>query len=180
MRATDIHTTAAIDEKRRIVMLTGAIDASGYVINMRTPLPSAGEWTVVKAETNLSNHTWATWQMVLGENVSVAMDGDSPELLMSRNFENVRYIPEKNVVVYYGGKPVRPGETVLKFFKVHTKVPEILTAHPARIAPDNPDYDDVITGVQTNQHLPKMEIVPVVQNVNLPEVYNLENHAISQ
>lgn len=170
MRSLDIHMAAAIDEQRRMVLVTGAIDASGYTINMRIPVPSPGEWTIVKAETNLTEQPWGLWQMVLGEHISVPMKGDIPELLMSRNFEHARYIPEKNVVVFFGGE-VRPGETVLKFFKLHTPKPEVVVSHAARFAPDHPDYHRVINAEYCGEDQPRIEITPIVKPISLPEVY---------
>lgn len=42
MRANDLHMVAAIDEKNRMVMITGGIDVSGTTIVMRPELSSAG------------------------------------------------------------------------------------------------------------------------------------------
>lgn len=171
MRAVDIHTTVSIDEEKRLILLTGAIDDVGYVINMRIPVPIEGEWTIIKAETNLSADPWATWQMVFDNNVELVLKDGKPDVLYSRNFEHARYIPSKNIVVFFGGEPVRPGETVLKTFKVKTKVKEILASHASRTKPRSPEYYKVIAGEITNSHLPRFEMDPVVQKISLPEIF---------
>lgn len=171
MRALDIHTTAAIDERRRMVLITGAIDRSDYTITMNVPVPTAGDWTVVKAETNLTDAPWGLWLMVLGEHVSVPTIDGAPELLMSRNFENARYIPDKNVVVFFGGKGVRPGETVLKFYKLHTTIPRLTFSHGSRMKPDDPRFPDSITGRYCGEDRPRIEMTPVVQKVGLSEIF---------
>lgn len=171
MRAIDIHTTASVDETRRMVLLTGAIDSSEYAITMKIPVPESGAWTVVKAETNLTDTPWGLWQMTLGEDVSVVMSNGRPELLMSRNFDHARYIPDKNVVVFFGGRPVRPGETVLKFFKIHTRTTVLTMSHSARIGPDDPLFDAVVTGRYCGEDRPHIEMAPVVQAIRPPEIW---------
>lgn len=176
MRATDIHTSVTIDEEKRIILLTGAIDDTGYVINMRIPVPSEGDWTVVKAETNLTDKPWATWQMVFDENVELVLKNGEPEVLTSQNFDNARYIPSKNVVVFYGGEPIRPGETILKTFKVNTKVKEICASHAARVSNEHPDYLEIISGQKTNETLPRFEMEPIIKTKAIPEVFELDEN----
>lgn len=50
MRANDLHMVAAIDEQNRMVMITGGIAVNDTTIVMRTELPSAGTWPIMKAE----------------------------------------------------------------------------------------------------------------------------------
>ena len=75
MRANDLHMVAAIDEKNRMVMITGGIDVNATTIVTRTELPSAGTWTIMKAETHLTDKTWDGWQVTLGSGITVPMEG---------------------------------------------------------------------------------------------------------
>lgn len=185
MRATDVHMSAAIDVEKRIVLVTGSIDTDEYQIIMRVPLPSAGEWTLIKAETNLTNDPWIAWQMQLGEGISIPMKDGQPELLTSRNYGYTRYIPESNSVIFHGGGEenngeVRPGEPILKFAKIETGMPEIVAAHSRMIPEELPEFDTMIRNGNFKNSYPKMEVITPVTYLSLPEVFVKEETAVQK
>ncbi len=163
MRANDLHMVAAIDEQNRMVMITGGIHVNDTTIVMRTELPSAGTWTIMKAETNLTDKTWYGWQVTLGSGITVPMEGSRPLLLTSRNFESTRYVPETNTIGFYGGE-IRPGEPILKFYTIETRVPRIVMAHN-RIT-DEADVELMAQGTPLGIGLPKIEIA-------VPDIYEI-------
>ena len=170
MRANDLHMVAAIDEQNRMVMITGGIDVNDTTIVMRTELPSAGTWTIMKAETNLTDKTWYGWQVMLGSDITVPMAGNKPQLLTSRNFEHARYVPETNTVGFYGGE-IRPGEPILKFYTIETRVPRIVMSHNRII--DEADAELMAEGQPLGLGLPKLEIAVPTKKLAIPDVYRI-------
>ena len=74
MRAHDIHMGAAIDEKNRIILLTGCIDRNEHTIVLKLKVPSLGDWTIIKAEVNITDQPWSGWQINIGKGATVATD----------------------------------------------------------------------------------------------------------
>lgn len=136
MRAHDIHMGASIDEKNRVILLTGCIDRNEHSIVLRIKVPSLGEWTIIKAEVNITNEPWTGWQINIGKGVTVATTDGVPDLLMSRHFPKAQYIPEHNAVAFTGGEPVRPGDAILKYTKLDVKRHEIVLAHNRSVIND--------------------------------------------
>jgi hypothetical protein len=129
MRAHDIHMGAAIDEKNRIILLTGCIDRNEHSIVLKIKVPSLGEWTIIKAEVNITDEPWTGWQINIGKGATVATTNGVPDLLMSRHFPKAQFIPEYNAVAFTGGEPVRPGDAILKYTKLDVKRHEVVLSH---------------------------------------------------
>lgn len=82
-----------------------------------------------ESRTNLTDKSWYGWQVTLGSSITVPMEGNRPQLLTSRNFAHVRYVPETNTIGFYGGE-IRSGEPILKFYTIVViRVPRIVMAH---------------------------------------------------
>lgn len=135
MRAHDIHMGAAIDEKKKVILLTGCIDRNEHSIVLKIKVPSLGEWTIIKAEVNITDEPWTGWQINIGKGATVATTNGIPDLLMSRHFPNAKFIPEHNAVAFTGGEPVRPGDAILKYTKLDVKRHEIVLSHNRSIVP---------------------------------------------
>ena len=126
MRAKDIHMAAVIDPEERVVYLTGAIDRNDTRICMEVDLPEAGEWRLIKAETNLTTDSWTNWLISMGEGMRINEESSSP--LISRQFKGSVYYDDLNSLCFFDGA-VRPGEPVMKVMDFVTEVPRILASH---------------------------------------------------
>jgi len=50
VRARDIPMTAVANVARKLLLISGAVDATDHDVSMSIALPGPGRWTVVKAE----------------------------------------------------------------------------------------------------------------------------------
>lgn len=125
-RSKDVEMAAVVDVERRLVLITGTIDTNDYDILVRVDLPEAGEWTVIKSETNLTNSSWTAWQITFGEGMFLAPGSENR--VLSRQYASHYANPERGRLTFYDGV-VRPGEAVLKMFTIKTGVPRIVMAH---------------------------------------------------
>ncbi|MCB7159973.1 DUF6423 family protein [Bacillus subtilis] len=178
MRANDIHMSASIDEKNRVILVTGAIDRNDHTIVLKVPVPSRGEWTVIKAEVNITEEPWIAWQMNLGEGTSIIEKENQPELLMSKNFKNTRYLRDRNTVIFYSdGKvqpEVRPGDAILKYAKVNIASEFFIASHNRRTAYDEEDkaVNEMLRKGEFGKKFPKVEVVAAVTKINEPDTIN--------
>ncbi|MEJ2888615.1 DUF6423 family protein [Actinomycetospora aeridis] len=115
VRARDIQLAGVADVARRVLMITGAVDTTDHDVSVVVELPAAGRWTVVKAETNLTDRTWVAMQVVTGQGSTIVGGDEAP--LMSRQFSRSFLTPDHTRVVFYDGE-VRPGEAVLKMYSL--------------------------------------------------------------
>lgn len=128
---------AVVDPVDRAIYLTGAIDVNDTRINMEIELPDAGEWRLIKAETNLTNESWTSWLITLGKGMS--LQHKKSARLFSRQFKKSIRSDTGSSFLFYGGS-VRPGEPVLKIMDFVTETKAAHASH-SRIA--NPE-DDVL------------------------------------
>ncbi|MDG0059144.1 DUF6423 family protein [Priestia sp. P5] len=177
MRANDIHMGAAIDEKNRVILVTGCIDRNDHTIILKVPVPSNGEWTVIKAEVNITDEPWIAWQINLGEGTTIVEKDKQPELLMSKNFNNSRYLRDKNTVVFYSGgedkdkSEVRPGDAILKYVKVNIEN-KIFTGSHNRLTSRHGAsnfINTMLTNGDFGKQFPKIEIIAPVTKINEPD-----------
>lgn len=120
MRSRDLHMAAAVDVKRRTVLVTGGIDQNDQTLTMRLEIPSPGVWTFIKAEVNLTDEPWVAWQIALGGKCVIPTKEDD-RLIQCRQFEECEYFEDRGHLAFFNGE-VRPGEPILKVFNV--MVPE--------------------------------------------------------
>jgi hypothetical protein len=121
LRARDMHMAAAVDVARRTVLVTGGIDQNQQVLQMKIDLPEPGLWTFIKAETNLTDDPWFAWQITFGGLMRLPVD-PKDRLVQCRQFKRNNYIPERGAVLFCDGE-VRPGEPILKIFRVDVAEP---------------------------------------------------------
>lgn len=127
MRTQDIHMASTIDLESRVIMSSGAIDQNDARILMRIKVPEPGLYTLVKTETNLTDQSWTSWLMTLGEGVTMPID-DPTNMLLSRQFKKSKYLPELGAVLFYDGE-VRPGDSVLKIARFTIQAQELQLCH---------------------------------------------------
>lgn len=151
MRSQDLHMAATIDMATRVIMVSGAIDQDDSAIVMTIPIPEPGAYTLVKAETNLTDSPWDMWLITLGEGVSLPA-GDPTNLLLSRQFKKGQYFPEHNAIMFYDGE-VRPGDAVIKIMRFNVQGNSLPLAHGSRGKPKpkrREEDDDILNDIIGN------------------------------
>lgn len=133
MRSHDLHMASTIDLESRVIMSSGAIDQNNARILMRIKVPEPGLYTLVKTETNLTDQSWTSWLMNLGEGVTMPID-DPTNMLLSRQFKKSKYLPELGAVLFYDGE-VRPGDSVLKIARFKIQAQELQLCHSRSSTP---------------------------------------------
>ena len=119
VRARDIQMAGVADVRRRVLMVSGAIDAVDYDVSVSINLPEPGRWQIIKSETNLTDQTWVAMQVTTDEDTHFVEGGDA--LVMSRQFSKSFLTPDMRRLTFFDGE-VRPGEAVLKVFEIETDV----------------------------------------------------------
>jgi hypothetical protein len=115
VRARDIQMAAVADIRRRVLMVTGAIDTVEHDVSVSLALPEPGRWQVIKSETNLTDQTWVAMQVTCDEDSSFVDDPDT--MVLSRQFAKSFMTPDLRRLSFYDGE-VRPGEAVLTMFSM--------------------------------------------------------------
>lgn len=117
VRARDIQLAGVADVRRRVLMISGAIDTAGHDVSVCVNLPEPGRWQIIKSETNLTDQTWVAMQVVTDEESTFVNDEDT--LVLSRQFSKSFMTPDQRRLTFYDGE-VRPGEAVLKVYTLET------------------------------------------------------------
>ncbi|HYN97126.1 MAG TPA: DUF6423 family protein [Pilimelia sp.] len=117
VRARDIQMAGVADVRRRVLMISGAIDTVDHDISVCVNLPEPGRWQVIKSETNLTDKTWVAMQVATDED-TVFVD-DAEAMVISRQFAKSLITPDQRRLTFYDGE-VRPGEAVLKVYSLET------------------------------------------------------------
>jgi len=117
VRARDIQMAGVADLRRRVLMISGAIDTTDYDVSVGVNLPEPGRWQIIKSETNLTDQTWVAIQVVTDENSTFVNDEDN--LILSRQFAKSFMTPDQRRLTLYDGE-VRPGESLLKMYTLET------------------------------------------------------------
>ncbi|WP_370943950.1 DUF6423 family protein [Amycolatopsis sp. cg5] len=117
MRARDVQLAGVADVRRRVLMISGAIDTTGHDVSVCVNLPEPGRWQIIKSETNLTDQTWVAMQVVTDEESTFVNDEDT--LVLSRQFAKSFMTPDQRRLTFYDGE-VRPGEAVLKVYTLET------------------------------------------------------------
>jgi uncharacterized protein DUF6423 len=135
VRARDIQMAAVADLRRRVLMVSGAIDVRDHDVSACLYLPEPGRWQVIKSETNLTDQTWLAMQVTTDEDTVIVAEDDT--MTMSRQFAKSFVTPDGRRLTFYDGE-VRPGEAVLKVFTIETSGQRPAYAH-ARYSPISAD-----------------------------------------
>jgi hypothetical protein len=117
VRARDIQIAGVADVRRRVLMISGAIDTTDHDVSVCVNLPEPGRWQIIKSETNLTDKTWVAMQVVTDEDSTFVNDADT--LVLSRQFAKSFMTPDQRRLTFYDGE-VRPGEAVLKVYTLET------------------------------------------------------------
>jgi hypothetical protein len=126
VRARDIQMAAVADVRRRVLMVSGAIDVTDHDVSVAINLPEPGRWQVIKSETNLTDQTWVAIQVTTDENSVFVNDADT--LVLSRQFAKSFMTPDARRLTFYDGE-VRPGEALLKVYTLETSARRPTYAH---------------------------------------------------
>ena len=117
VRARDIQMAGVADVRRRVLMISGAIDTVDHDIALCVNLPEPGRWQVIKSETNLTDQTWFAIQATTDEETTFVNDADT--MVLSRQFAKSFMTPDQRRLTFYDGE-VRPGEALLKVYSIET------------------------------------------------------------
>jgi hypothetical protein len=117
VRARDIQIAGVADVRRKVLMISGAIDTVDHDISVVVNLPEPGRWQIIKSETNLTDQTWVALQVTTDEDSIFVNDEDT--LVLSRQFAKSFMTPDQRRLTFYDGE-VRPGEAVLKVYTLET------------------------------------------------------------
>jgi hypothetical protein len=135
VRARDVQMAAVADVRRRVLMVSGAIDVTEHDVSVSLHLPEPGRWQIIKSETNLTGQTWVAMQVTTDDDTVIVADADS--MTMSRQFARSFVTPDGRRLIFHDGE-VRPGEAVLKVFSIETSSRRPAYAH-ARYSPISVD-----------------------------------------
>ncbi|WP_436497738.1 DUF6423 family protein [Actinokineospora sp. HUAS TT18] len=138
VRARDIQMAAVADVRRRVLMISGAVDAIDHDVSMSLHLPEPGRWQVIKSETNLTDQTWTAMQVTTDDDTYFVDGGDA--MIMSRQFSRTFLTPDLRRLTFHDGE-VRPGEAVLKVFELEcsTRKPTYAHARYSAAPTDTPE-----------------------------------------
>ncbi len=117
LRARDIQLAGVADLRRRVILISGAIDTTDYDISLCVNLPEAGRWQVIKSETNLTDQTWVAIQATTDDQTTFVNDAET--VVMCRQFAKSFMTPGQRRLTFYDGE-VRPGEALLKVYSIET------------------------------------------------------------
>lgn len=149
VRARDIQMGAVADVRRRVLMVSGAIDTTEHDVSVSLSLPEPGRWQVIKSESNLTSDTWVAMQVTTDSDSAIVDDADT--MVLSRQFAKSFLTPDQRRLTFYDGE-VRPGEAVLKVFSIDSSSRRPAYAH-ARYSPvsaDRADADSSLDSIVSN------------------------------
>jgi hypothetical protein len=117
VRARDIQMAGVADLRRRVIMISGAIDTPDHDLSLCVNLPEPGRWQIIKSESNLTDQTWVAIQATTDEETTFVNDADT--MVLSRQFAKSFMTPDQRRLTFYDGE-VRPGEALLKVYSIET------------------------------------------------------------
>jgi hypothetical protein len=135
VRARDIQMAGVADVRRRVLMISGAIDTTDHDVSLCVNLPEPGRWQVIKSETNLTDQTWLAIQATTDEESNFVNDADNA--IISRQFAKSFMTPDQRRLTFYDGE-VRPGESLLKMYTLETSARRPTYTH-SRYSPISAD-----------------------------------------
>jgi hypothetical protein len=166
VRARDIQMAGVADLRRRVLMVSGAIDAVDYDVSVSVHLPEPGRWQIIKSETNLTDQTWVAMQVTADEDTHFVEDGDA--MVMSRQFAKTFLTPDMRRLTFFDGE-VRPGEAVLKVFEIETEVrrPAYLHARYSPVSSASAEESEELLQRMVTDGLPERPTIEVIVPVTV-------------
>jgi hypothetical protein len=166
VRARDIQMAGVADVRRRVLMISGAIDTTEHDVAVYVNLPEPGRWTVIKSETNLTDQTWVAIQATTDENSTFVNDEET--LLLSRQFAKSFMSPDQRRLTFYDGE-VRPGEAVLKMYTLETSGtrPAYSYSRYSPISTDSAEESAAKLDELVREGMPQRQVVEVIVPVTV-------------
>lgn len=155
---------AAIDPTNKIIMVSGGIDVNAHTIVLRVDVPEPGEYTVIKAEVNLTDEPWLAWQITLGDGTRLPSENPA-NLLLARQFKRTKYLSHNNSILFYDGE-VRPGDAIFKIARLEITKPKMILSHN-RATPEDLELPDSILDDdrerERDENSPRLELPPSLE-----------------
>jgi hypothetical protein len=126
VRARDIPMSAVAHVGRRILLISGALDATDHDISVSISLPEPGRWQIMKSETNLTDQSWVAMQITTDDDTTFV--NDSGSVIVSTQFGKTFMTPDQRRLTFYDGE-VRPGESAMKVFELESGGTSPVYAH---------------------------------------------------
>ncbi|MER7762771.1 DUF6423 family protein [Streptomyces sp. NPDC097619] len=154
------------DMRRRVLMISGAIDTVDHDVSVTVNLPEPGRWQIIKSETNLTDRTWVAMQATTDEDSVFVNDGDT--LVMSRQFSKSFITPDQRRLTFYGGE-VRPGEAVVKMYTLETtgRKPTYAYSRYSPVATDAPETLAKTVDQLVAEGMPQRPVIEVIVPVTV-------------
>jgi len=166
VRARDIQMAGVADVRRRVLMISGAIDTVDHDIAVCVNLPELGRWQVIESATNLTDQTWVAMQAVTDEDSTFVNDADT--LVISRQFAKSFMTPDQRRLTFYDGE-VRPGEALLKMYSMETRGrrPTYTYSRYSPITTDTAEKSAETLGRLIADGMPQRQVVEVIVPVTV-------------
>ncbi|MEJ3747482.1 DUF6423 family protein [Actinomycetes bacterium KLBMP 9797] len=154
------------DLRRRVLMVSGAVDTIDHDVSICVNLPEPGRWQVIKSETNLTEQTWVAMQITTDEDSHFVDDGDT--MILSRQYAKSFLTPDQRRLTFYDGE-VRPGEAVLKVFSIETggRRPVYAYARYSPVASDTPEASATTLQQLVSDGMPQRPVVELIVPVTV-------------
>ena len=165
VRARDIQMAGVADVRRRVLMISGAIDTTDHHISICVNLPEPGRWQVIKSETNLTDQTWVAIQVMTDEESSFVNDANNA--VISRQFAQTFMTPDQRRLTFYDGE-VRPGESLLKMYTLDTSArrPTYTYSQYSPITEDSTEISSKLSQMITDG-LPSRPVIELIVPVTV-------------
>jgi hypothetical protein len=141
IRSRDVQMTAVAFLETRTILVSGTLETSDRAVMVTYDLPSEGEWTFIKVETNLSDQSWSSWIMSVDEDGEFVENPACPAI--SQQFA---YSVDHRRLGFFDGE-VRPGEAVLKQFTVRAPSRRFYMSHGQRHRPQFAPIDEIFSEI---------------------------------
>jgi hypothetical protein len=166
VRARDIQIAGVADVRRRVLMISGAIDTIDHDVSVVVNLPEPGRWQIIKSETNLTDQTWVALQVTTDEDSIFVNDEDT--LVLSRQFAKSFMTPDQRRLTFYDGE-VRPGEAVLKVYTLETsgRRPSYAYSRYSPIATDTAEQSEQTLEELVRDGMQQRPVVEVIVPVTI-------------
>jgi len=166
VRARDIPMNAIANVQRKLLLISGAVDATDHDVSLSIPLPAPGRWTIIKAETNLTDQTWVAMQITTDEDTTFANDTNT--MISSTQFTKTFMTPDQRRLTYYHGE-VRPGEAAVKMFDLDTSSNHPTYAHArySRVATDTVEHSQTHLDQLITDGMPPKPVLELIVPVTV-------------